>query len=96
MSEQPGVDVGFGQSIYDDDGNRLGTVRGFDEHGFYVTTDDGVEALSSEHTATGAAGEAELMWRCWACGEMGDVTEMPEACPACGADREDLYYWIED
>jgi len=90
------VRVAFGNAVYDEDGRKLGTVRGFDEHGFYVTTDDGIEALSSEHTATGAAGEAELMWRCWDCGEMGQIEDIPETCPACGAPKEDIYYWQED
>jgi ABC-type ATPase with predicted acetyltransferase domain len=88
--------VGFGESIYDADGNELGTVRGFDEHGFYVSTEDGIAALSSEHLASGPAGEAELMWRCWSCGEMGDIEEIPTECPACGAPKEDIYYWQED
>jgi len=90
------TDVDFGQTVYDDEGNQLGTVRGFDEHGFYVTTADGVAALSSEHITAGTAGQAELMWRCWECGEMGDVAEIPDACPSCGAPREDIYYWTED
>lgn len=90
------IEVGFGTTVYNEDGEALGTVRGFDEHGFYVTTDVGIEALSSEHRRAGAAAEAELMWRCWACGEMGDIDEIPEACPACGAPKEDIYYWQED
>jgi hypothetical protein len=47
-----------------DEGNQLGAVRGFDEHGVYVTTADGVAALSSEHLTTGRAGQTESMWRC--------------------------------
>jgi len=90
------IDVGLGQPVFDEDGNALGTVRGFDEHGFYVTTEEGIEALSAEHVSTGTAGEAELMWRCWECGEMGEIDEIPETCPACGAERESIYYWIED
>ncbi|WP_459194518.1 DUF7130 family rubredoxin-like protein [Halosimplex sp. J119] len=91
------TEIGFGQKVFDDEGNRLGTVRGFDEHGFYVTTDDGIGALSGQHLATSAeTGEAELMWRCWECGEMGDMEELPEECPSCGAAREEIYYWIED
>ena len=45
MSERTTTDVGLGQSVYGDEGTELGTVRGFDEHGFYVTVTDGVEAL---------------------------------------------------
>jgi len=86
----------FGQTVFDDEGNRLGTIRGFDEHGFYVTVEDGIEALSSEHLKPGSAGEAELMWRCWDCGEMGELDEMPEECPSCGAPKEEIYYWKED
>jgi rubrerythrin len=96
MSERTTTDVGLGQSVYGDEGTELGTVRGFDEHGFYVTVTDGVEALSAEHVTAGVAAEAELMWRCWECGEIGDVASMPETCPSCGGPREALYYWIED
>ncbi|MFB6202817.1 MAG: rubredoxin-like domain-containing protein [Halorhabdus sp.] len=97
MSAHPDEErLGFGETVYDAEGNELGTVRGFDEHGFYVSTDTGIAALSSEHLASGLGGEAELMWRCWACGEMGDIEEIPEECPACGAPKEDIYYWQED
>jgi hypothetical protein len=90
------IDVGLGQTVFDEDGTALGTVRGFDEHGFYVTTDEGIEAMSAEHVTTSHAGEAELMWRCWECGEMGKIDEIPEVCPSCGAESEAIYYWIED
>ncbi len=101
MSDEEKLDpvhVGFGDVIYDEDGNRLGTIRGFDEHGFYVTTEGGIEALSIEHTRSGHEfGEAELMWRCWNCGEMGRIDdELPETCPNCDAPKEDIYYWTED
>jgi Zn finger protein HypA/HybF involved in hydrogenase expression len=90
-------DVDFGQPIYDGDGVKLGTIRGLDEHGFYVTTEDGIQALSSEHvTSTATFGEAELAWRCWECGAMGDIEALPAECPDCGAPREELYYRIED
>jgi rubrerythrin len=96
MSERTTTDVGLGQSVYGDEGTELGTVRGFDEHGFYVTVTDGVEALSAEHVTAGVAAEAELMWRCWECGEMGDVASMPETCPSWGGPREALYYCMEE
>jgi len=89
-------EMSFGQPVYDDEGNELGTIRGFDEHGFYVTVEEGIEAMSSEHVSTGRAGEAELMWRCWECGEMGQIAELPEECPSCGAPKEEIYYWQED
>ena len=90
------VHVSFGTDVYDDEGNRLGSIRGFDEHGFYVTTDAGIASLSGEHLTAGPPGEGELMWRCWACGEMGDIEDLPDECPACGAPKEDIYYWTED
>jgi rubrerythrin len=96
MSDTEQLTVGFGETVYDDAGNELGTVRGFDEHDFYVTTDDGIAAMSAEHVTTGTAAEAELMWRCWECGEMGAIAEIPDRCPDCGAARESIYYWVED
>jgi len=96
----PGEDdprVTAGEPIYDGRGRLLGTVRGFDEGGFYVTTEEGIESLSIEHARAGHDwGEAELVWRCSACGELGDLSSIPEVCPGCGAPREDLYYWTED
>jgi rubrerythrin len=94
-TDRPAIDLGFGQTVYDEAGNRLGTIRGFDEHGFYVTTEDGIEALSTDHT-TPKDGDGELMWRCWDCGEMGQLGDIPDECPSCGARREDIYYWTED
>jgi rubrerythrin len=96
MSEQSeSRDIGFGTEVFDDEGNELGTIRGFDEHGFYVSVDQDIESLSGEHLATGSTGEA-VMWRCWNCGEMGEIENIPEECPACGAPKEDIYYWEED
>ncbi len=88
--------INFGATVYDADGDELGEVRGFDEHGFYVSAAD--DALSIDHERTeGTLGEAELMWRCWECGEMGKLEgELPAGCPSCGAAREELYYWTED
>jgi len=90
--------VTFGTTVYDEDGRELGTVRGFDESGFYVTVEEGIQSLTIEHERTdGRFGEAELMWRCWECGEMREIDrELPSACPSCGARKEDLYYWTED
>ncbi|MFC6731198.1 MULTISPECIES: hypothetical protein [unclassified Haladaptatus] len=88
----------FGLDVFDEGGNKLGTIRGFDEHGFYVTTEEGVESLSIQHIRAGHEfGEGELMWRCWSCGEMGDIEDdLPDACPSCGSPKEDLYYYTED
>ncbi|MFB6130891.1 MAG: rubredoxin-like domain-containing protein [Salinigranum sp.] len=88
----------LGETVYDDAGRKLGTIRGFDEGGFYVTMREGFESLSVEHARSGHEfGEGYLMWRCTECGEMGDLDDgVPEECPNCGAPREDLYYWTED
>lgn len=67
-----------------------------DEHGLYVTTSEGVIALSAEHDAVSMAGEKELMWRCWECGAMGKLAKLPAECPDCGAPKGDIYYWQED
>ena len=86
-----------GQTVYDDGGTKLGTVRGFDEDGFFVTTREGIAAMSVEHERAGHEfGEAELVWRCSQCGAVGDIDELPDECPDCAAPREDLYYWTED
>ena len=98
MSSQDSVprEVSFGQTVYDEDGEALGRVRGLDEHGFYVTTEDGVMAMSVDHEADVQSGQKELHWRCWECGEIGRMDEMPDSCPACGAAGEELYYWRQD
>jgi len=97
-TEEATGDVRFGTKVYGADGELLGHVRGFDEHGFYVTAEDGAEGWSIEHARAGHDfGEAELMWRCWECGEMGEIDgALPESCPNCGTEREDIYYWTED
>ncbi|MHB9286990.1 rubredoxin-like domain-containing protein [Halobacteriales archaeon Cl-PHB] len=101
MSDQDDADrvqLDFGETVFDEEGNRLGTIRGFDEDGFFVTTEEGIEALSVEHVRSGHEfGEAELMWRCLNCGEMGELDDdLPDTCPNCGAAKEELYYWTED
>jgi hypothetical protein len=52
MSEPGDTQLTFGQTVYDEDGNELGRVRGFDQHGFYVTLEEGIEALSEEHVVS--------------------------------------------
>ncbi|ESP89581.1 DUF7130 family rubredoxin-like protein [Candidatus Halobonum tyrrellensis] len=98
VSDEEFEELDLGETVYDDDGNELGTIRGFDDAGFYVTMREGYEALSVEHARTGHEfGEGYLMWRCSECGEMGELDdELPEECPNCGAPKEDLYYWTED
>jgi rubrerythrin len=91
-------DVNYGQTVYDEDGNALGRVRGFERSGFFVTTREGAEGMSVEHARSGHEfGEAHLMWRCMECGEMGEIDDgLPDECPNCGTEREDLMYWTED
>ncbi|WP_435359895.1 DUF7130 family rubredoxin-like protein [Haloarchaeobius sp. DFWS5] len=98
MSESEQTRLRFGTDIYTEDGTKVGTVRGFDEHGFYVTADDGMQGMSIEHIRAGHEfGEGELMWRCWNCGEMGRLDgDIPDNCPDCNASKEDIYYWTED
>jgi Zn finger protein HypA/HybF involved in hydrogenase expression len=90
--------VVFGETVYDEDGRELGHVRGLDEHGFYVSTAEGVVAMSVEHEADSRTGIKELHWRCWECGELGrlEAADLPAECPNCGAPREELYYWQQD
>ncbi|WP_435063448.1 DUF7130 family rubredoxin-like protein [Halobaculum sp. EA56] len=90
------TDISVGQSVYDDDGNELGTVRGIDDAGFYVLSTEDTGRVTLEE-ARSAFGESYVMWRCWECGEMGQIEgDLPAQCPDCGAPREDLYYWVED
>jgi len=90
--------LSFGQTLYDDAGEPVGTVRGMEQGGVFLTTRAGVESMSVEHARSGHAfGEAELMWRCTNCGEMGQLEDsLPETCPNCGVPREQLMYWTED
>lgn len=95
--EEPETVVSIGQTVYDDDGSDLGTVRGFTDDGFVVTTREGMDGLSIEHERSGHEfGEAELVWRCSSCGEVGTLDQFPDECPGCGADRSEVYYTIED
>ena len=90
--------LSFGEVLYNEEGEPVGTVRGMEESGVFVSTRGGVEALSIEHARSGHDfGEAELVWRCLTCGEMGHIRdEIPDRCPNCGAAREELMYWTED
>lgn len=96
--EPENIAVGFGQMLYTEDGVPVGTVRGIEEGGLFISTREGAEALSIGHARSGHGfGEAELMWRCMTCGEMGEIDEgLPDNCPECGAAREELMYWTED
>ncbi|SDR25475.1 DUF7130 family rubredoxin-like protein [Natronobacterium texcoconense] len=90
--------IDFGEKVYDEHGDELGTVRGLEEDGFFVTTREGMGALSVEHSRSGHDfGEAHLMWRCTDCGEMGKIDEgLPGTCPNCGTEKENLMWWTED
>jgi len=93
---EPGPErVTAGQTVYDADGNELGTIRGLDDDGFYVRS-EAMESLDLTDLRD-VVGTAYVMWRCWECGEMGRIEgDLPAACPSCGAAREELYYWAED
>lgn len=97
-ADPDGIQVGFGETLYTADGSPVGTVRGIESGGVFVTTRIGVEALSVEHVRSGHAfGSAELVWRCMECGEMGPIDgDIPDGCPGCDTPRENLMYWTED
>ncbi|WP_380677068.1 DUF7130 family rubredoxin-like protein [Salinigranum sp. GCM10025319] len=90
--------VSLGTTLYTEDGEGVGTVRGIETGGVFVTTREDVECLSIEHARSGHAfGEGELMWRCLSCGEMGEIDGgLPDECPHCEARKEELMYGIED
>lgn len=92
------IEIDFGETLYTGDGVPVGTVRGLDEEGVFVTAREGVEGLSIEHVRSGHAfGEAELVWRCMDCGQMGPIDgDIPDGCTDCDAPRESLMYWTED
>ena len=97
-AEEMLMDLSLGQTVFDKDGNELGSIRGFEGGGFFVTTREGAEALTVEHARTGHDfGEGELMWRCTECGEMGEIDEgLPDECPGCGEPKDARLYWTED
>lgn len=92
------TELASGQTLYDEHGAPVGTVRGVEAGGVFLSTREGVESRSVEHARAGHGfGEAELMWRCTDCGEMGEIDGgLPEECPNCGTERENLMYWTED
>lgn len=92
------VEISLGQPLFDADGREVGTVRGVEQRGVFVSARGGVESLSVEHARSGHSfGEAELVWRCLVCGEMGEIgAELPATCPNCDSAREELMYWTED
>jgi rubrerythrin len=92
------ADVKLGTEVYDENGEKLGTVQGFDDQGFHVVTGDDIVSMSIEHVRAGhELAEGEMMWRCYECGHFGDLQDgFPEECPDCGAPKEDLYYYKDD
>lgn len=99
MSQDSGklyAGVEIGETIYNEDGESLGTVRGIDDDGFYVLAPEGAPETSLAETRE-LTGRDYIMWRCWECGEMGKIKgDLPANCPGCDAPREELYYWAED
>lgn len=98
QAEEDAESVALGEEVYNNQGEYLGRVRGYEEGGFFVTTREGMERLSIEHARSGHDfGEAHLMWRCMECGEMGAIDDgLPERCPNCGTEKEALMWWTED
>jgi len=96
--EQAAESISLGEKMYNEDGEEVGQVRGYEKGGFFVSTRDGVEQLSIEHVRSGHDfGEAHLMWRCMNCGEMGEIDDgLPENCPNCNVEKEELMWWTED
>ncbi|SFR54185.1 hydrogenase maturation nickel metallochaperone HypA [Halogeometricum limi] len=52
--------------------------------------------LPNKRIANQYFGESYLVWRCADCGETGSLAQFPVYCPDCNADREALFYWLED
>ena len=83
----------IGETVFNADGEPIGTVSGRTGSGFVVGADGG---SGGGRSTSGEFGEAYLMWRCSECGEMGPIESLPERCPNCRAERESLYYSTED
>lgn len=85
-----------GAPIYDQHGRKLGTIDRYTDLGIEVELLDTVEEITLRRRATADFGEGYLVWRCAACGEIGDLAVIPDACPDCGAQKEELYAYLED
>jgi rubrerythrin len=85
-----------GQHLYDAEGREVGVIRAITDTGVEVTTRGDVETVSLKRALDTDVGEGYLVWRCATCGELGDLDEMPDRCPGCGANREELYAYLED
>lgn len=95
---QEAARASIGATVYTENGEPLGTIRGLGDDGFFVTTRHGAAEMSIEHERSGHEyGGAELVWRCADCGEMGKIdSDLPETCPNCDTPKENLFYWTED
>lgn len=86
----------IGSEVYDEDGEPIGTVKGFNSAGFFVASDSVPEGVDTERETSPAFGDAEILWRCAGCGEVGEIDDgLPGGCPSCDAPKTDLYYWTE-
>ena len=89
------TEIELGSEVYDENGEPIGVVRGFDPHGVVVSADEGVGIGGVVGTDPSVVGESDLLWRCSGCGEIGEIEDMPDMCPSCEAPKTDLYYWSE-
>ncbi len=87
--------IDIGSKIYDEEGEAVGTVRGFDQHGIVVSTYEEVEPGDLVSTDPSVVEAEDVLWRCSDCGEVGKLDEMPDSCPSCGTPKTDIYYWSE-
>lgn len=98
QAEETADSVTVGETVFDESGEPLGRIRGYEAGGFFVSTRAGMEAMSIDHARSGHAyGEAHLVWRYRNGGEVGAIDDgMPEQCPNCGVEKERLMWWTED
>lgn len=86
-------DPAFGEGVSGGAGARSGTVRGFAERGFPVTTGDGIRTRSS---VVSARGEAKLTRRCRERSVTDHVRDVPDGCPSRGAAGKTIADRIDD